>query len=553
MNTSQPRSGTASAESSPQRGGAKVPRPDPSWLRQAHVPEARGRVERYLAELLASIEGCEPDKVDLAEPIIGRADSLALAEFKTTVDRELGLRLPMSLFFESASPASLAATIVDEIRTAADSTAPAGSGDAKAGSGGTVRARSGGTVPAGRSGRMSVAEMDACAALPASIAATEPAEQPERAPRGTLLTGATGFVGAFLLAELLQQRQGDVYCLVRASSPQRALERILANLDSYGIDAGRHRQRIVAVPGDLTEPGFGLPDNAFADLHARCGDIVHCGAVVNWTYPYQALERANVYGTREVLRLATGYGPVRPVHFISTVGVFSSVEYQGEVVYEAQLPTESGPLAVGYAQSKWVAEQMTRTAHERGVPTTIHRINTGGDSRTGAFNRLDHLSMMLKGCVEAGIAPQDVNIYLQPAPIDYVAASVVAAARRPELDGCTLHLVNEAEMSWAQLFDIVREFGYPMATTTFEDWRDRVSAPGSGTTALLGLVPFLVDSIDDMRVPRFDSTSTRHALTGTAPACPPLSAQLVHTYLEGFISAGFIGPPKAAVRPLRTE
>ncbi|MEN3615705.1 thioester reductase domain-containing protein, partial [Plantactinospora sp. ZYX-F-223] len=536
---------------------SKVARPDPSRLRQASPQQARQRLEQYLAALLGSIEGCEAEEIDPAEPVITRADSLMLAEFVTAVDHDLNVRLPMHVLFDSASPASLATTIADEIRAAApDTAAPASVPDPSAPTLDPVVARQPrplSILKTGKLTRMSVAEMAERAALPPSIAAAEPASHPDSAPGGTLLTGATGFVGAFLLAELLERRAGDVYCLARASSPQRALERILTNLDTYGIDVARHRSRIVALPGDLTEPGFGLDDEALADLHMRCGDIVHCGAQVKWTYPYQALERANVYGTREVLRLATMGGPVRPVHFISTVGVFSSVEYEPDAVYESQPPIESGPLAVGYAQSKWVAEQMIRTAHQRGVPTTIHRINTGGDSRTGAFNRVDHLSMMLKGCIEAGVGPQEVNIHLQPAPIDYVAAAVVEIARRPELSGGTFHLVNDTELTWPQLFAMVREFGYPVDLTTFDDWRDRITGSRSGTMALLGLVPFLVDTIDDARVPRFDSAWTRHALTGTGLACPPLTTGLVHTYLRRFISARFVAPPKGAVRAVRSE
>ena len=151
---------------------------------------------------------------------------------------------------------------------------------------------------------------------------------------------------------------------------------------------------------------------------------------------------------REVLRLAT-LGPIPlPVHYISTVGVFSSPLYEGDEVDETQDLATSGPLSVGYAQSKWIAELMIRTAQARGVPTTVHRINTGGDSRTGAFNRLDHLSMIIKGCVEAGVAPDHLNTHLQAAPIDFVAAAVVEATARPEWSGGTFHLGRRPCRPW---------------------------------------------------------------------------------------------------------
>jgi thioester reductase-like protein len=377
------------------------------------------------------------------------------------------------------------------------------------------------------------------AELDPEITAHEPPSPGGSAPDGVLLTGSTGFVGAFVLAELLARRSGPVYCLVRAEDEDHALRRVLGNLDRYGVGVEAHRPRIRPVVGDLTKPLLGLAESAFTELHAVSGAIVHCGAQVKWTYPYQGLEATNVDGTREILRLATAGAP-RAVHHASTVGVFSSRDYPADVVTEDADPDTSGSLVVGYAQSKWVAERMIRTAGERGVPVTVHRINTGGHSTTGAFNRLDHLSMMVKGCVEAGIAPDHVDMPVQPAPVDYVAAAMAEASTRPELHGRTFHLVNPAEMSWPEFFDAVEEYGYPLARLPFEEWRSRIVSSRSGTMALLGLIPFLNDAVDDVRLPRSASAATQAALDAT---CPPLDTSLVHTYLDAYVRGGFVDPP----------
>jgi thioester reductase-like protein len=326
---------------------------------------------------------------------------------------------------------------------------------------------------------------------------------------------------------------------VRAEDEAHALRRVLDNLQRYGVDIGQGSSRVRPVIGDLTKPQLGLDERAFARLHELSGEIVHCGAQVKWTYPYRGLEAANVDGTREILRLAT-VGTPRAVHYASTVGVFSSRDYPADVVDETTDLATSGSLVVGYAQSKWVAERMVRTAGERGVPVTIHRINTGGHSTTGAFNRLDHLSMMVKGCVEAGIAPDHVRMPVQPAPVDYVAAAMAEASTRPELHGRTFHLVNHEVMSWPRFFGAVEEYGYRMALLPFEEWRERIVSSQSGTMALLGLIPFLNDAVDDVRLPRSASTATRAAL---GASCPPLSTELVHTYLDAYVRSGFVDPP----------
>jgi thioester reductase-like protein len=249
-----------------------------------------------------------------------------------------------------------------------------------------------------------------------------------------------------------------------------------------------------------------------------------------------------------VLRLAT-LGAPRPVHFTSTVGVFSSDEDHRDVVHEDDDLASSGPLVVGYAQSKWVAERMVRTAHDRGLPVTIHRINTGGHSRTGAFNRLDHLSMLIKGCIEAGIAPRDARMPLQPAPIDFVARGIVELASQQQFVGRTSHLVNPSGMSWAELFDHVEAFGYPVRRLPFDEWRERVITRRSGTVALLGLAPFLAESADHVRLPFSASTATQQALGQAGIECPPLDSRLIGTYLDAFVRRGFMRPPTPTSAP----
>jgi thioester reductase-like protein len=548
-----------------------VPRPDLARLHAAGDDELNRAVLDHLVRLLAAVMGAQPEEVDAEAPITEIADSLMLAEVKAAVDQDFATTLPMEVLFQEDRLTGLAGWLAAEVRaagpavtedtegpegtqstedtedTAPEATAPPDP-TAPADPSPPAARRPGPPLRLTGSGRltpMTVADMTSRAELEADITATGEPEPVGVAPEAVLLTGATGFVGAFLLAELLSRRTGEVHCLVRAEDPAHALRRITANLESYDLDVAAHRSRIVPVVGDLAKPFLGLGEKRFAELPREIGSIIHCGGVVKWTYPYSRLEAANVAGTRQVLRLATLAVP-RPVHFISTVGVFSSNEYPHETVAETADLRTSGPLVVGYAQSKWVAEQMVRTAHERGLPTTIHRINTGGHSATGAFNRLDHLNMMIKGCVEAGIAPDHVAMQLQPAPIDYVAGAVVELAARPDLSGGTFHLVNGAPMTWRELFDSVEEFGYPLRRLSFDDWRARITSARSGTMALLGLVPFLTDAVDDVKVPVSESTLTGAALAGTGVSCPPLDTALVHTYLRRFVSSNFVPPPADA-------
>src|SRR5262249_17249187 len=132
-----------------------------------------------------------------------------------------------------------------------------------------------------------------------------------------LLTGATGFLGAFLLDELLRETDAQIVCLVRANDADQGRERIAHNLQQYGLDHPDFEQRVVAVPGNLEQPLLGLSSVEFDRLAEEIDVIYHNGAVVNLIYPYSQLRAANVGGTREILRLATKVRP-KPMHYVST-------------------------------------------------------------------------------------------------------------------------------------------------------------------------------------------------------------------------------------------
>ena len=199
--------------------------------------------------------------------------------------------------------------------------------------------------------------------------------KPVPVPKHIFLTGATGFIGAFLLHELLQQTpEASIYCLVRSSDAESGKHRIRTNLERYLLWNEKFNSRIIAVVGDLAQPRLGLSEQQFTDLASAIDVIYHNGALVNLIYPYAALREANVLGTQEVLRLASLI-KVKPVHFISTLDVFqSSVYSEMNAILEPDELTHCEGLSDGYDQTKWVAEKLVMTARDRGLPICIYRL-----------------------------------------------------------------------------------------------------------------------------------------------------------------------------------
>ncbi|MEE8161699.1 MAG: SDR family oxidoreductase, partial [Acidobacteriota bacterium] len=174
-------------------------------------------------------------------------------------------------------------------------------------------------------------------------------------PDFVLLTGATGFLGGYLLSTLLRETTATVLCLVRSSGKSEGQNRIQQNLKSFGLWEPGLETRIRVIPGDVSRPRLGWSKRQYQELSKQVNVIHHAAADVNWVYPYSQLREVNVQGTLNLLRLAS-LNKSKPFHFISSLAVCYSTSGPREVSEEDQMLAYLDGIHLGYAQSKCVAE-----------------------------------------------------------------------------------------------------------------------------------------------------------------------------------------------------
>lgn len=365
-----------------------------------------------------------------------------------------------------------------------------------------------------------------------------------------LLTGATGFIGAFLLYELLQQiASANIYCLVRADNIESAQNKLKNCLKSYLLWEDDFKNRIIPVMGDLSQPLLGLSEQKFGEIADRIDVIYHNGALVNHTSPYSLLKATNVLGTQEVLRLACKI-KAKPVHFISSISVFPEVENSGATVIKEQDNIDNGEVPLGgYNQSKWVAEKLVNTARDRGLPVSIYRLGRiSGHSQTGVFNANDFLYKLIIGCVQLGSIP-DTEMMLNIIPVDYASKAIVHLSQQQVSWGKVFHLVHPDTVSSNLFFEKLRSIGYPIQIISYKQWHTQLMkiAENSPEHALYPLVSLLTrnnsrSQDSDSTVVKFDYQNTFNGLTGTSINCPPIDEKLLNTYFSFLINQGFLAP-----------
>jgi thioester reductase-like protein len=454
-------------------------------------------------------------------------DSLMAIEIVNTIRSQLQIELPIAEFMQASSIATLTTLLLKQL-TPDDVTLE---------------------LPGNTLNLNDEAVLDD--SIRPAIAIATPADS-----SSILLTGASGFLGAFLLKELLEQTQATFYCLVRASDLTSGIQKIQKNLNSYNLWQDQYCSRIIPVIGDLSQPLLGLTTEHFETLAHQLDVIYHNGAVLNFVYPYSALKSTNVLGTQEVLRLAC-HAKVKPLHYVSTDAVFDSSGYFDREVTEQELIVHTAGIDLGYTQTKWVAEKLVTIARDRGLPVAIYRPPLiAGDSQTGHWNTDDFTCRFIKGCIQMGSMP-NMNCGITLVPVDYVSRAIAYLSQQNESLGNTFHLNNPNYSSWSDVADWINEFGYPVRQLPYAEWEaELIAAAASGENVLSGLLPFFLKRWSEeqlsfagfgQRRVKLNCEATVAKLSDAAIACPSISNALLNTYFSHFIKSNFLDTPKVQI------
>lgn len=392
------------------------------------------------------------------------------------------------------------------------------------------------------------------AALPESlqqkIRNTTPAENLDKTKDlRVLLTGATGYVGAFLLYELLEKTAWRIACLVRAQDSEKGYVRIQENLEKYGFRPDVLRERVDIVIGDLSQERFGLTESDFEHLGTTLSGIYHNGAQVDFTRSYNELKPANVNGTKTCINLAS-IDKLKPLFYVSTVSVFDSDLFQNDQeAEEAILPPETHKVHGGYAQSKWAAEHAVAQAADCGLPVAIFRPNGIGPSLNpnhARFNDDDAFAQVLLASLNVGMF-FDLPIHVDFSPVDYIASALVEISLQPFSPGQVYALTNPQPTTLTHVRTLLEDLGESVTLVDYPTWVDAIAKHAHKTQnqKLLALLPLMQEPITpqgeswfEMSAtrPRFSCQKTLNKVQQKNIACPEVNHDIMmHLLLLSFL------------------
>lgn len=380
------------------------------------------------------------------------------------------------------------------------------------------------------------------------------------------LTGATGFLGSFILKDLLERRSPEiakVILLVRAKDADTALNRVKMTCAAYGVWQDSWSNRIQCLTGSLGPAKFGLSSQDWTTA-TEADVVIHNGAQVHWINTYDMLKGPNVQGTVEAIKLCAE-GKPKKFCFVSSTSVLDHdhfvheseriVAAGGEGISEDDdLSGSKTGLGTGYGQSKWVSEYLSREAGRRGLSGCVIRPGyVLGDSRTGVTNTDDFLVRMLKGCIQLNTRP-NINNTVNMVPVNHVARTVVACAFHPPTAGVGVaQITGHPRLRFNQYLAALQTYGYSAKLTDYVPWASSLEhyVSTNADFALMPLFTFVANDLpSNTRAPELDDSNAEAALyadqdwTGEdVSAGSGVTKNTIGLYLSYLVATGFLPPP----------
>lgn len=358
------------------------------------------------------------------------------------------------------------------------------------------------------------------------------------------ITGATGFIGGYLLKALLQSGAFESYiCLVRSKDEKAGLERIIANLHTKGTPGALlHQNRISVVVGDILQPRFGLEERHFEALATAADHVFHFAATMNWVTPFNQDTIANINALKEMTRFCAT-AKLKKLHYASSMGMWTLLHHKEGPILETEIHQQGHELPGGYFQSKWVNEKILQLASAAGLPINVYRIgDVKGNSEDGQGDPQNFGNLVMQYFIQQRVVIDSGTPEFNFIPVDYLTRSISHIALGQA--GGTFQFSNPELISFHDIYQAAKACGLTCRLVSHSEWTHLLKANPDPLGKMLTPIfkkftpghncapTSFYDIGVDMFKKRHDTTNTQQALKGTEITCPGM---LSHGILQRYL------------------
>ncbi|GKT44436.1 adenylate-forming reductase Nps11 [Colletotrichum spaethianum] len=291
------------------------------------------------------------------------------------------------------------------------------------------------------------------------------------------LTGASGALGNALLEALVELPVvKKVYCAVRGAYPQA---RVTESMKSRGYSEHLYQsEKICAINYNMKDASLGLDSKMFKLLTNEVTLVMHNAWKLDFNRPIQQFEEDCLKGTMNLMSFCLE-GTKKKFVFMSSVAAAMGNE-SGTRIQELPLSPDPGnALSTGYAQSKFIVEQVTQQyASLLKMPVQILRVGQlCGHSNLGVWNHTEMWPILMMTGLDTLSAMPMLQTKVDWLPVDFCAEAIQKAvfSSANESSYAVTNLVNPSAISWEELLSFLQEAsGLEFERVEMREWVSRL-------------------------------------------------------------------------------
>lgn len=299
-----------------------------------------------------------------------------------------------------------------------------------------------------------------------------------------LLIGATGFLGAHILEQLILSDANKIYCIVRAKSSIEPENRLKKNMEFYFGDKYNHLlgNKIIVIDGDITDKKLGQKDEEFQLLQQDVDVVIHTAAIVKHYGDFKNFNDTNVEGTVNVMKFCKKFN--KKLYYVSTLSVSGNVMKNGE--NEEVIEFKENEFYIGqdlnnvYVYTKFEAEKKIFEGIQNGLDACILRIgnvtNRYSDGKFQINVSENAYISRIKSILKLGVIQEKFAKHLlEFTPVDSCAEAITKIVENnPQFT--VLHLFNNNFIGISKVIDILKTLNENIAFVSDEEFKQKIDS-----------------------------------------------------------------------------